>query len=227
MARLPALIETIGNHHPRGAVGVDHYARILRKAGKIAPSKRGVGASHVTVSEASNLLFGLAEMNKAHLAPDAVDMLRAAVLMGPLPGEDDPISFLRDTSAPFDFSTLGNLLDSILVELATVGSRIAGWWDISLRIENPSILGSAVEVMFRFTGPTYKSIKLSYVAHHPDFPHVPMIAEDMAERFRKAESHDSAPTGITFEIVISFAVLLAVAHCLASLPSLKNPEGDA
>lgn len=233
MARLPALIEVLGRHHPRGAMGVENYARILRKAKKIAPSKRGVGAANVTVSDASNLLFGLAEMNNALFAPVAVDMQRGALMVGQWEGQPDPLDTLADYDMDLNFATLGELLDSILLQLSKNPmprklSKPGFIRSIELRMQNPTVLGARVFVSFQID--ERKTVVIEYFCEHPDF-HLRVDRGatdplgDFLDQMSEADQHDQPSTGISFEVNVSATVLWAVARCV--IPKDGNGGTDS
>lgn len=221
MARLPALVEVLGRHHPRGVVGVENYARILRKAKKITPSKRGVGAANVTVQDASNLIFGLAEMNNATFAPVAVDLFRGAMLVGEMPGEADPLDALDDYEMDLRFDTLGDLLDSILVQLEAnpLPRKRSGpgyLRSIDIRMQNPNILGASAYV--RFGTEARKYVTLEYFFTHPEFEidisDGDNFVKNYLDQMEVADAHPQASFAISFDVNISFVVLTSVARCV-------------
>lgn len=227
MARLPALIETLGRHHPRGAVGVENYARILRKAGKITPSKRGVGAADVTVSDASNLLFGLSEMNNAQYAPVAVDMFRGALLVWEGEGEPDPIVAISEYQMSLKFNSLGELMDSIFIQLATnpQPSKRQGVGfvrSIDVRMSDPDIFGASAFITFSVE--PRRKLVLQYHAEHPEgFSYTPSAnagVDGLVAALIAAADHPQghAAGGISFDINISYPVLIAVAKCVSPKP---------
>lgn len=77
MARLPALLEAIAKVDGRERATIDHYARLIREAGLIPTTKRGVGASAMTVREAANLLIGLNAAETPKDAPSSVIRVRS------------------------------------------------------------------------------------------------------------------------------------------------------
>lgn len=57
MAKLPALVSALAECDERDRATLDHIARVIREAGLIPTTKRGGGASEMTVREAANLLI--------------------------------------------------------------------------------------------------------------------------------------------------------------------------
>ena len=88
MAKLPALISVLAEFDPRGKNAVENLSRELRKAGLVTTGKSGVGAPHMTATDATNMLFGLVTRLSIE-APQAVEILRNAVLVGPWKGKPD------------------------------------------------------------------------------------------------------------------------------------------
>src|SRR6185436_12790059 len=88
MARLPALLDTLAGFRggpERKTWGV--FGRILREHGVLPPSKRGVGATEVTVRDAANLLIaGMATESpmKAAEVLGRYAPLRKSMLLGKL-----------------------------------------------------------------------------------------------------------------------------------------------
>ena len=69
MARLPALIDLIVSFGDVERKTVDGQARALRDAGMITPSKRGVGAAHITFDDAAILLLASMCTNSITFSP--------------------------------------------------------------------------------------------------------------------------------------------------------------
>ncbi len=57
MARLPALVTEYARLDGRPRKTIDWYARLARQAGKLPTTKRGLGAAHMGVREAVNLIL--------------------------------------------------------------------------------------------------------------------------------------------------------------------------
>ncbi len=70
MARLPALIDLIVSFGDVERKTVDGQARALRDAGMITPSKRGVGAAHITFDDAAILLLASMCTNSVTFSPE-------------------------------------------------------------------------------------------------------------------------------------------------------------
>ena len=221
MARLPALVEQLGLHHPRGAAGVENYARILRKAKKITPSKRGVGASEMSAADVTNLLLSFAEMGNAHHAPVAVDMLRNAILLGVDEGEVDPMDKAGEFVPNLDFRTLGSLIESLLLQFATADDRPPYGY---VQLDNPSILGGDAGVVFKWhrffqdndgrTRGACDSVTLRYLVTHPDADELSegYGAGEILGRLQAQAAHSQPGTGITPCIKIPLIILWMVAR---------------
>lgn len=74
MARLPALIDLITSFGDVERKTVEGQARALRDAGLITPSKRGVGAAHVTLDDAAMLLLASMSTSSVMLSPEIVQV---------------------------------------------------------------------------------------------------------------------------------------------------------
>lgn len=72
MARLPALIDLLASFGGVERKTLDLQARTLREAGLLSPSKRGVGASAVTVADAAVVLLAHMATDSAASAPETV-----------------------------------------------------------------------------------------------------------------------------------------------------------
>lgn len=89
MAKLPALIETLGHFHPQhDAASIRYAARALREADLLSAGAGGRGAPHMTVRDAVHLLLAL------NLAPTPSQYANAARLASAL-------SWSADTLADF------------------------------------------------------------------------------------------------------------------------------
>jgi len=80
MAKLPALIETLSRHDERDQSTLEHVARTVREAGYIPTTKRGVGASGMTIGAATNLFLALNGCDAPKDAARAVDRFRSLQL---------------------------------------------------------------------------------------------------------------------------------------------------
>lgn len=73
MARLPALVDVLGEFDIRGRSTVEHIARVIREDGLIQTTKRGRGAAQMTAEDAASLLIGL---NATEVPKDAANAVR-------------------------------------------------------------------------------------------------------------------------------------------------------
>lgn len=72
MARLPALIDLLTSFGGGERRTLDQQARMLRDAGMLSPSKRGVGASVMTTGDAAALLLAYMATDSAASTPEIV-----------------------------------------------------------------------------------------------------------------------------------------------------------
>ena len=72
MARLPALIDDLAAHDPRGRPTVDLIARTIREHGLITTTKRGRGAAEMKAEDAAALLVALCVADTPSTSPTAV-----------------------------------------------------------------------------------------------------------------------------------------------------------
>lgn len=73
MARLPALLELLSSFGGAERKTLELQARTLREAGLLSPSKRGVGATAVTMHDAAVLLLTHMATDSAASAPEVVE----------------------------------------------------------------------------------------------------------------------------------------------------------
>ena len=76
MVRLPALITEYARMDGRPRSAIAWYARLAREGGKLPTTKRGLGASHMGVREAVNLILACNGAEDPKEGADAVDRLR-------------------------------------------------------------------------------------------------------------------------------------------------------
>ena len=76
MARLPALVTTYAECDGRSRKTIDWYARVARESGKLPTGKRGVGAAHMGVREAVNLILACNGAEEAKDGPRAIEKFR-------------------------------------------------------------------------------------------------------------------------------------------------------
>lgn len=76
MARLPALVKKYAELDGRSERRIQWYARVAREHGLITSGKRGVGASHMTITDAVNLLLVCNGDSDPKLAPTAAEQIR-------------------------------------------------------------------------------------------------------------------------------------------------------
>lgn len=105
MARLPSLVRAIAEHDRRGEATIAHIARQVRDAGLISSTRRGVGASVMTFTDAATLLLGVCGDSSPQGAVAAVHNLRS---LQPLPWDrvdrmkredlSPSLTFLRDST---------------------------------------------------------------------------------------------------------------------------------
>jgi hypothetical protein len=76
MVRLPALITEYARLDGRSRSTIAWYARLAREAGKLPTTKRGLGAAHMGVREAVNLILACNGADDPREGADAVDRLR-------------------------------------------------------------------------------------------------------------------------------------------------------
>ncbi len=77
MARLPALVTEYARLDGRPRKTIDWYARLAREAGKLPTIKRGLGAAHMGVREAVNLILACNGAEDPKEGADAVDRFRS------------------------------------------------------------------------------------------------------------------------------------------------------
>lgn len=77
LARLPALVDAITAHDPRGRPTIAHIARQVRNAGLIESTKRGAGAAKMTFRDAAILVIGAYGDTNPAGAVEAVERMRA------------------------------------------------------------------------------------------------------------------------------------------------------
>jgi len=89
MARLPALIDTYAQFDERPRKTIEWIARVLREdpKGYIASTKRGVGAAHMSATDAVNLILACSVANEAKDGPSVVERMRAFRRATDLAGE--------------------------------------------------------------------------------------------------------------------------------------------
>ena len=78
MARLPELCAALAKVDGRDAAAIGRIARVVREAGLITTTKRGVGAADMTAADAANLIIALEGCEAAKDAVAAVRRFRAA-----------------------------------------------------------------------------------------------------------------------------------------------------
>ncbi len=76
MVRLPALITEYAKLDGRPRSTIAWYARLAREAGKLPTTKRGLGAAHMGVREAVNLILACNGAEDPKEGADAVDRIR-------------------------------------------------------------------------------------------------------------------------------------------------------
>ncbi|HEX4196219.1 MAG TPA: hypothetical protein VHZ26_02130 [Caulobacteraceae bacterium] len=117
MARLPALIDDLAKHDPRGRATVEHVARVVREAGLIQTTKRGRGAADMTVSDAAALLIGLCCTEVPKDAPDAVREFKE---MEPTKLFSRRHYFPREFASVMGAQTFGLALEQLILSTATL-----------------------------------------------------------------------------------------------------------
>ena len=108
MARLPALIDDLAAHDPRGRPTVELIARNIREAGLITTTKRGRGAAEMTARDAAALLIGLCCSDGPKDAADAVRKFSSLV--------SDPESMNEMTEEDFPEAVMQMLSSTTLVD---------------------------------------------------------------------------------------------------------------
>ena len=158
MAKLPALISVLAEFDPSGKNAVENLSRELRKAGLVTTGKSGVGAPHMTATDATNMFFGLVTRLSIE-APQAVKMLREAESVGPWEGKPDPLldfqnfAFFGRAIDDDGHIRAGRFVDCILDELVENGFVRAGpdgegIFEIQLDIKSPITGPGEVKVTF-------------------------------------------------------------------------------
>ncbi len=77
MVRLPALITEYARLDGRPRSTIAWYARLAREAGKLPTTKRGLGASHMGIREAVNLILACNGAEDPKEGADAIDRFRS------------------------------------------------------------------------------------------------------------------------------------------------------
>ena len=77
MVRLPALITEYARLDGRPRSTIAWYARLAREAGKLPTTKRGLGAAHMGIREAVNLILACNGVEDPKQGADAVDRIRS------------------------------------------------------------------------------------------------------------------------------------------------------
>jgi hypothetical protein len=91
MAKLPALVSALTECDERDYATLDYIARAIREAGLIPTTKRGSGASEMTVREAANLLIAANASETPKAGAMAVAHYRSLKGQDLSPGEYDEI----------------------------------------------------------------------------------------------------------------------------------------
>ncbi|SCW34305.1 hypothetical protein [Ancylobacter rudongensis] len=221
MAKLPALVDALAKHDPRGLSTVKNYARIVREAGLLPTTKRGNGASDMGEGEVAKLLLGLAEVANVRKAPRAIEVLSGALVVAPMSGAVDPANHLEGFDLADRMESLGEFLQCLvggvrdhgIVLPSKDGSRnhvLSG-----MRLKAPDDWGGDAYITFNrtlageftlhFHGPTPEAYE--FFRTRP--------AADLGERCR--ERADGAPVpGISFEVEIGVSAIASLAGCLAT-----------
>lgn len=116
MARLPALVDTISriDGRPRGAI--DNVARVVREAGLIQTTKRGLGAAPMTAVDAAWLLIGL------YAGDQATDADQVARAYGSLKARRPP---WHDLPPPLESFGYGMELVTAIATVIELGPKLA------------------------------------------------------------------------------------------------------
>src|SRR5690242_13755345 len=77
MALMPALVRALAETTSRDHVSLDHVVREGRRAGILSPTKRGFGATAVSITDAANLLIAAFGTDTARQIPELVPQYRS------------------------------------------------------------------------------------------------------------------------------------------------------
>ncbi len=110
MAKLPALVSALAECDDRDRSTLDHIARVIREAGLIPTTKRGSGASDMTVREAANLLIGASTAEHPKSAAMVVPLYRSLIGQNLSPNDEQRGVFARISEA----RTFGDALETLI-----------------------------------------------------------------------------------------------------------------
>ena len=148
MTRLPALIDAFAACDERDRGTIEHFARVIREAGHLPTTKRGVGAAEMGPTEAAMLMIAINASDAPRSAPEAVQAFRQLPWTPhPHEKEDDPVAELLE-GRPFGdaLTTLLQHLPTLIEELLSPGNHR----DAAVRsLNNPQWLKVRFERPFR------------------------------------------------------------------------------
>jgi hypothetical protein len=122
MARLPALVSALAEVDGRDRSGLENVARIIREAGHITTTKRGVGASEMTARDVANLFLGANGSDAAKDAPLAVERFRSLRPHIVTP-RDPSLQVFRDIAEAGNFGSALEILIEGMPEVVTAAMK--------------------------------------------------------------------------------------------------------
>ncbi|WAC25757.1 hypothetical protein [Ancylobacter sp. SL191] len=221
MAKLPALVDALAQHDPRGLAAVNHYARIVREAGFLPTTKRGNGASDMGEREVVNLLLGLAEVTNAQKAPRAIKVLRDAKLVGPLPDHPDPIERLAGFELEGHLESLGDFLECLVRNVSDGGYVLASEDARQVFLLSEIILKAPDywdgHAIVRFNAGHKDELSLTFYGLTDEANSLGQADEDPADIFSSLNEESEVQKtqfGLSFTVRIGAEVVSDLARCL-------------
>lgn len=229
MARLPALVSALHEVDGRERVTLEHIARVVREAGLIVTTKRGSGASPMSVRDAANLLIGANGCDAPKDAALAVQRFRT--LAPRYPRRADPSRagvFLALDAA----KTFGDAVEALIVGAPELGALFLAWAKETYANETPDAqrilaLGSlaAVGVSVRLRSPIAAEIVLWRS------PGGNYQVEDQWEfrvdaRLFEQGFYDTRRPDRRIEVSFGFETLLRIAGAVLDTSENQAPAGE-
>lgn len=124
MARLPALVDAIAAHDPRGHATIAHIARRVRDAGLIVSNAPGAGGAAMTYKDAATLLMAACGDTSPLGAVAAAERMRAFV---PVPSDDLATMQREDLVEHFDWLRQRTGFADTLEQMIARAPELAEW----------------------------------------------------------------------------------------------------